>query len=61
MNSSINQFSSPNISSGLRYERIAMLEAVLTLKEKQQRARLVRWSWAVALLLAGVAAAVVAM
>ena len=39
--SGVYSLSRPDISGALRYERIAQLEAVLKLKEKRQRTRLV--------------------
>ena len=37
----------PEVSGALRYERIARFEAILALKEKQRRSRVLRWSAAV--------------
>ena len=36
-----NNLSSPQLSSALRYERIAQLEAVLKLRDQRQRSRLI--------------------
>ncbi|MFY9252499.1 MAG: hypothetical protein WAO83_03525 [Fuerstiella sp.] len=40
MNVSHEQADSPSITSALRYERVAQLEAVLNLRDQRQRARL---------------------
>ena len=40
MNVSQEQADSPSITSVLRYERVAQLEAVLNLRDQRQRARL---------------------
>ena len=40
MNTIENNLSSPHLSSALRYERIAQLEAVLKLRDQRQRSRL---------------------
>ncbi len=34
----------PEFSRAMRYERVAQLEAVINLREKKQRAAMVRWA-----------------
>lgn len=41
---------SPEVSGALRYERVARLEAALTLRDKQRRARMMRWTAGIAAL-----------